>query len=578
MKKAFRQVRSVHLCNPSAAARITTRMRTSIQIARIVLPPILIVAILITPVSSHTNARPMQAANNTPGSEACSSCHSEIYKSYIKTVMARASGPAVNGGITGEFDDKISGVRYRIYEQNGHVWMSYQRGSELNGVRELLYFIGSGEKGRTYLFSDDGYLFEAPINWYTREKRWNMAPAYIESRDIPMNLPSYSSCLNCHTSGLQPRVPGTRNKFSGRPFLHDGITCERCHGTGDGHVSGKGPIVNPAKLAPDRRDSICMECHFEGTVAVQLPGKHLYQFQAGDRLSDYVHYFVLGKNEADRAEALSQFEALSLSQCKRKSGDRMWCGSCHDPHQEPAETDKAAYYRGKCLNCHGDGFAAKHHANQPDCRQCHMPSLPSADVAHTQSTDHRILSNPRLPQLITRVSGPTLEVFPQSESAQVSTRDRALGWYQLAQRGVQDAAPEADIHLQKAVKEQPDDPDVLSALAFMDQRQGREKDARELYGKVVKIKPRSNTAATNLGILDARAGDLRDAVQLWQGAFARVPYRSEIGMDLAMVFCADGQKDIARKYLERVLEFNPDYSKARQLLGHLKENSGQCKP
>jgi len=27
----------------------------------------------------------------------------------------------------------------------------------------------------------------------------------------------------------------------------------------------------------------------------------------------------------------------------------------------------------------------------------------------------------------------------------------------------------------------------------------------------------------------------------------------------------DGQKDVARKYLERVLEFNPDYDKARHL-------------
>jgi hypothetical protein len=36
----------------------------------------------------------------------------------------------------------------------------------------------------------------------------------------------------------------------------------------------------------------------------------------------------------------------------------------------------------------------------------------------------------------------------------------------------------------------------------------------------------------------------------------------------------DGQKDVARKYLERVLDFNPDYDKARQLLGHLSEASG----
>ena len=492
--------------------------------------------------------------------------------------MARASGLASDGLITGEFNDKTSGVRYRVYEDQGHVWMSYERSHDLSGKRELLYFIGSGKKGRTYLFSDQGYLFEAPINWYTREKRWNMTPAYTEAREIPMNLPSYQSCLNCHTSGLQPPIPDTANKFTGKPFLHNGITCERCHGATAGHIAGKGPIVNPAKLPVERRDAICMECHFEGTAAIEQPGKRLSDFHPGDRLSDYIHYLVLRQNEPDRAEALSQVQALSMSVCQKKSGDRMWCGSCHDPHFEPAEANKVAYYRGKCLNCHGEAFGARHHPDKPDCMHCHMPALPSADVAHTEATDHRILRNPALPQLITRVPGPTLEIFPQNDADLMTTRDLALGWHALAQRGMQGAESQADKYLQKATTEQPNDPDVLEALAFVEQKRGHEKDARDLYERALKANPRSNTAATNLGILDAHAGDLRDAVKLWQGAFARVPYRSEIGIDLAIVFCADKQKNVAREYLNRVLEFNPDYGKAKQLLSHLNDDSGECKP
>ena len=99
--------------------------------------------------------------------------------------MAGASGPAADGLITGEFADKKSGVTYRVFERGGRVWMSYERGGELRGERELEYFIGSGKKGRSYLFSVDGYLFEAPINWYSQERRWNMTPAYTEAREIP---------------------------------------------------------------------------------------------------------------------------------------------------------------------------------------------------------------------------------------------------------------------------------------------------------------------------------------------------------------------------------------------------------
>ncbi len=406
-----------------------------------------------------------------------------------------------------------------------------------------------------------------------------MTPAYIDAKEIPMNLPAYVSCLNCHTSGLQTPVAETENKYSGTPFLHNGITCERCHGESEGHLAdGKGSIVNPAKLTAERRDSVCMECHFEGTVAVEQPGKRLYQFNPGEKLSDYVHYFVLTKSSTEQDKALSQFEALSMSVCKKKSEDKMWCGSCHDPHMEPSETEKVAYYRGKCLNCHGAAFGEKHHKDKPDCRSCHMPDLASKDVAHTESTDHRILRNPRAPQLTTRMASASLDVFPADQVPLVTTRDLALGWFELAQRGVEGASRQANEYLQKALKESPDDPELLSSMGFIEQNNGHEKEARELYEKSLKLSPQSNTVATNLGVLEAKQGNLQGAVKLWQQAFARVPYRGVIGMDLAMAFCAAGQRDEARQYVERVLEFNPDYGRAREMLANLEGKSGRCGP
>ena len=362
--------------------------------------------------------------------------------------MATASGPAKEGLTTGEFDDKGSRVHYRVYEQDGKVWMSYQRAGKygIQGKKELEYFIGSGKKGRTYLFSVEGFWFEAPFKWYSQEKRWNMTPAYLDAVQVPLNLPAYPDCLNCHTSGMRAPVPGTDSKYVGEPFSHPGITCERCHGAGAQHAGGKGPIVNPAKLPPERRDAVCMECHFEGAVAVQQPGKHLYEFQPGDLLSDYMHYFVLTElPKTQTPQALSQFEALSQSTCKKQSGDKMWCGSCHDAHREPSQQEKAAYYRGKCLACHEAKFAAKHHPENTDCTYCHMPALPSKDVAHTESTDHRILRFPNaapIPQL--EIRGKPLVAFPARDAALVTTRDYALAWETLAQRGMEGASRAAE--------------------------------------------------------------------------------------------------------------------------------------
>ena len=209
-----------------------------------------------------------------------------------------------------------------------------------------------------------------------------------------------------------------------------------------------------------------------------------------------------------------------------------------------------------------------------------MPSLPSKDVAHTQTTDHRILRNPvTLPlQDESALRQTSLESFPSKAAPLVTARDLAMAWETLAERGESRADHKAEEFLRKALKETPDDPHLLSSYAFAEQKHGKEKDAQDLYQRVVQLRPRANTAATNLGILEARSGDLQDAVRLWQQAFDRVPYRSAIGMDLVLAFCTANQKDEARHYVERVLEFNPDYAVARQMLNRLDTDPGECKP
>ncbi len=102
------------------------------------------------------------------GNEACARCHSSIAESYKRAAMARASGPAEAGLISGDFTHEKSAVHYRIYSENGRV----------SGKRQLLFYIGSGRRGRSYLFATDGLLFESPVNWYADEHVWDMTPAY----------------------------------------------------------------------------------------------------------------------------------------------------------------------------------------------------------------------------------------------------------------------------------------------------------------------------------------------------------------------------------------------------------------
>jgi len=542
--------------------------------------------------------------NGDSGDQACARCHAAIYDSYQRTSMAHASGPAIDALTPAEFTHKESGVHYRIFSEDGKAWLSFDRPvpgqlspdqkdnsqdhSNVHGKRELLYYIGSGRRGRSYLFETAGFLFESPVNWYANRHTWDMAPAYQSVRAIPLNLPAYTSCLHCHVSGMQPPSRGTENRYPQPPFIHGGISCERCHGPGAAHAvassnkaepNSDGAIINPAKLPPARRDDICMQCHLEGKVAIERPGRHVYEFRPGDSLSDYIRYFVLVGSIGGGLGAVSQVEALAQSQCKKKSGDAMSCTSCHDPHRSVSPEERVSYYRAKCLACHGTVFGAKHHADHLDCAACHMPASLSTDVAHTEVTDHRISARPQIAANLLedtqdRPSPPRLVPFPPTQ--RVESRDLALAWQSLAESGVPGAQQHAQDALLSAIKQSPDDSALLSALAYGAQQRKAAGEARELYQKALKIDPTLIDAAVNLGVIEAQQGHLLDALRLWQDAFDRAPDRSSIGMNIARADCATGDFAAAKAAVSRLLEFNPDFGPARKIIRELEGYPPRC--
>jgi Tetratricopeptide repeat/Cytochrome c554 and c-prime len=519
--------------------------------------------------------------DDSVGDEVCAKCHSSIYDAYEKTPMAHASGVAMENLIPADFTHGASGVHYRVFADNGRAWLSFDRdgNNPIHGKRELLYYIGSGRRGLTYLFADDGFAFESPINWYGDRHIWDMTPAYQSDREMPLNLPAHTSCLHCHVSGMRAPIDGTENRYQMPLLTHSGVSCERCHGPAAAHIRG-GPIVNPAKLSPERRDAICMQCHMEGRVSIERAGRHIYDFRPGDSLSDYVRYYVL-TGGTGRLGAVSQVEALAQSACKKASGDRMSCTSCHDPHFTPLAQERVEYFRGKCLSCHGETFVAKHHTEQKDCTVCHMPQSASKDVAHTEVTDHRIPGVPAVsPQLLQDTNAPVAKLglapFPDSQGAEDDLRDFALAWESLANSGMSAARAEAYATLKRSAARFPEDPATQAALGYEDQVHGDLAGARTLYQHALAADPNSIDAATNLGVLEAQSGNLPEAVKLLQSAFERAPGRSSIGIDLARVFCFEGKIDESRAAIDRILEFNPDMGEARKLMEGLHQPKPNC--
>src|ERR1022692_3540042 len=166
-----------------------------------------------------------------------------------------------------------SATRLRVSttrSSNRRVWLSYEREGakadhELNGRLELKYFLGSGKRGRTYLFEQQGYWFEAPINWYAKKQLWDMTPNYLTTKEMPLTLLVDPGCLHCHASSVAQALSDARNHYAAAPFAHGGITCTACHGDGAKHIAsgGKAKMLDIDALQPVLRDSVCLNCHLD---------------------------------------------------------------------------------------------------------------------------------------------------------------------------------------------------------------------------------------------------------------------------------------------------------------------------
>ncbi len=494
--------------------------------------------------------------------------------------MARASGPAAEGFIAADFTHAASGVHYKMELDHGQVWLKYERPDAapdraLSGRQQLLYYLGSGRRGRTWIYQREGYWYEIPINWYAKKHMWDMTPHYLEAGRMPFTLPVDPGCLHCHASDVQASLPEARNKFAGPPFPHGGITCEACHGDATRHVAsgGREPVLNPAKLTGLRRESICLECHLEGEVAVVKQGHNLGEFRPGDNLFDEAAYYEDGRKIGAEGRATSQWESLLESACKRASGERMTCTTCHDPHATVAAENRVAYYRARCLTCHA-GLKSGHHEDNPDCTACHMPRQATEDIAHEQVTDHRIQIAGKAFHRAT--AGDALVAISGSEP---TVRDEGIAWASLALRGDRAAGERALKLLLQAESgdaKQATDADLHVNLGFLEQAKGDRDRAAAEFEQALRADPWNETAGADLAVLDAREGDFAAAMPLLEKVFLDDPGASAAGMDLALAQCHAGDAAGAAKTLRRVLLFAPDDEGARRLSLALDGGRASC--
>ncbi len=328
------------------------------------------------------------------GESRCLICHPSEVEGYARSAMAhslRRAGQEPEGIVN------VHGSKITMHSESTGYWQYWENGGDSSQYR-VDYVVGSGIHASGYLVNLGGHLFQSPVAYYASRKGYDLAPGYENLPDPDFTRPVSEECVLCH-SGTALHVAGTLNQYREPIFAAESITCERCHGPAEKHLADPraGTIINPAKLAPAARDSVCEQCHLFGAARVTNPGKSFSDFLPGQTLEDtftvYRNAVPAGSSAGD-FKVISHVEQLALSTCSRKSEGKLWCGTCHDPHDKP--TQAVEYYRAKCLTCHIGNFPAAHPAKDSDCLSCHMPRRDAKDGGHTAFTDHRIQRRPEV--------------------------------------------------------------------------------------------------------------------------------------------------------------------------------------
>ena len=355
------------------------------------------------------------------GMATCRSCHNDVHATFINTGMGRSFHHA-----TRQKSDAVFGKHALVYDTlNDFYYFPYfnenkndtslyvlefrlENGDTVHKrIEKIDYIVGSGQHTNSHILDINGYIYQAPVTWYTQEQKWDMAPGFRKNNSR-FDRWLTAECITCHNH-FPKQINGALNKFSDMPT---GIECERCHGPGEAHVRNAlagnlvdtsinidYSIVTPSDLHRDLQMDICQRCHLQG-VAVTEPGKTFFDFKPGMKLNEVLNVFLPRYSDShEKFIMASQADRLRLSECFKKD-ESLTCLTCHHPHHsiEVTPTEK---YNNACKKCHGANNnenkkincstpVTEREAHNNDCSGCHMPKSGSTDIPHVSITDHFI--------------------------------------------------------------------------------------------------------------------------------------------------------------------------------------------
>ena len=552
-------------------------------------------------------AKPVQphptAFQGYVGSESCKECHAEIAQRYASHPMANSAHQVAGGDSLEDYTTQVTFEptrqrRYWVERKGEEVWhhelgIDKDQSVLFDQAAKISLSLGSGQRGRSYLIDHGDQFALSPISWYSQSKRWDLSPGYPAESHQRFQRIAADRCLHCHVSRLNPAQQP--HHFARPAVVELGIGCERCHGPGKAHVahrrqanpSGADPIVNPSKLTPALRDSVCNQCHLQGTFEILRAGHTDYDFHPGMHLGKVWSIFVAGDqvNHKGQTTAVSHVQQMQSSTCGQKSAGNLGCISCHDPHSQPTPAERVDYYRKRCLECHekrGCLFPEEQRLNGPEgnsCIACHMPPLEANDVPHTTQTDHRIKRRPRqTPPEDQHFDIESMIIFDEKDFQLPEwEKNRARGLFLARSLEIEGKPENAEKALKLLVpvhQTHPEDVVTLDGLGLAHAFQQNPAEAQRFWRLAVERDPHYSPAWISLALNAASRGDLQTALDAQQHYCDENPWEGAAFGRLAELLKNAGRREEAIQAAERAVKLNPTYPQGHEWLAKTYEDAG----
>ncbi len=549
------------------------------------------------------------------GMEACIGCHSNIHASFSHTGMGKSFDMASKEKSSGDFSnhplvqDKFKQLSYHPYWKNDdlHFLEFRMEGKDTVYKREekISYIVGSGQHTNSHMWNSNGYVFQAPLTFYTQKKQWDLPPGFENGENSRFSRLIGLECMTCH-NGYPEFIIGSENKYS---KIKNGIDCERCHGPGSFHVAEKSKgilvdtakyidysIVNPSKLPIDLQFDVCQRCHVQGN-AVLVDGKSFLDFKPGMKLSEIMNVFMPVYSNSENTHIMaSHAERLKMSKCflvtdsairkmpAAQSGLKPYkkgltCITCHNPHVSVKETG-LSHFNTVCSSCHGTGKTAcklpmeKRKADDNNCVKCHMPGNSTTDIPHVSVHDHRIgihrtqatKQDDRKLLGISCINNPTPPAeavaqayinYVEKFGMDIHLLDSALKYMDVSTP----AGVQKNLHMLVQINYLRKEYSVLSKLS----------DTPGLLNRLSKSSYNNADAWTAYRIAEALSAVNRkaDALKYFAQAYRLAPYYAEFANKYGTALGTAGQLDQAGEVFSALVKEHPEYAPGYCNLGYL---------